>query len=56
MLNEINQFNEHLKNEKRKERKLFLYGFICRFFGHSYKLKRNITPCVREIECKRCIN
>lgn len=30
MLNEINQFNEHLKNEKRKKRKLFLYGVVQR--------------------------
>ncbi len=30
MLNEINQFNEHLKNEKRNKRKLFLYGVVQR--------------------------
>jgi hypothetical protein len=30
MLNEINQFNEHLKNEKRNKRKLFLYGVVKR--------------------------
>ena len=26
----------------------------CRFFGHDYKLKRKITPYLREIECKNC--
>lgn len=34
--------------------KLFLYSVMCRLFGHEYTLKRNITPYLREIECKRC--
>lgn len=25
---------------------------MCRIFGHDYKLKRKITPYLREIECK----
>ena len=34
---------------------LRLYGVMCCYLlGHSYKLKRNITPYIREIECKRC--
>jgi hypothetical protein len=27
---------------------------MCRIFGHDYKLKRKITPYLREIECKNC--
>lgn len=27
---------------------------MCHIFGHDYKLKRKITPYLREIECKRC--
>ena len=27
---------------------------MCRIFGHDYKLKRKITPYLREVECKNC--
>jgi hypothetical protein len=27
---------------------------MCCFFGHKYRLKRHITPYLREIKCTRC--
>jgi len=29
-------------------------GVICKIFGHKYKLIRDITPYLREIECENC--
>ena len=29
-------------------------NIMCSIFGHDYKLKRKITPYLREIECKNC--
>lgn len=26
----------------------------CRLFGHKYRLKKHITPYLREIKCTRC--
>lgn len=57
----MNKNNKYTKIMKQLEYKtiggvlLRLYGVICcSLLGHSYKLKRNITPYVRELECKRC--
>lgn len=32
----------------------WVYAVMCRFFGHKYRLKRHITPYLREIKCTRC--
>lgn len=42
-----------MKNEEHKPT-LWLTDLMCRIFGHDYKLKRKITPYLREIECKKC--
>lgn len=34
--------------------RLWQTDVMCRIFGHDYKLKRKITPYLREIECKNC--
>lgn len=40
---------------KLAQQPLFLvYAVMCRFFGHKYRLKRHITPYLREIKCTRC--
>jgi hypothetical protein len=32
-----------------------LYANMCCFiFGHRYRLKRDITPHIREVKCLRC--
>ena len=32
----------------------WVYAVMCCFFGHKYRLKRHITPYLREIKCTRC--
>lgn len=27
---------------------------VCKLFGHKYKLFRNVSPTIRELECERC--
>lgn len=34
--------------------KAFLCRSLCRLFGHKYRLKRDITPYIRELKCPRC--
>ena len=50
--------NRDSKNKEclnRGERPALRVGAVmCCFFGHKYRLKRHITPYLREIKCTRC--
>lgn len=46
---------KHLLDSKLKYSISFwINDFICRFFGHRYRLKIHITQYLREIKCTRC--
>jgi hypothetical protein len=42
------------KNIQKPTKKAWIIGVVCRFFGHKYRLKKQITPYLREIKCTRC--
>ena len=41
-------------NENGEIQPSCLGAVVCCFFGHKYRLKRHITPYLREIKCTRC--
>ena len=47
-MNKVNQLSQVQQTHLHKT------DVMCRIFGHDYKLKRKITPYLREIECKNC--
>lgn len=49
----MDNFKDKLLNEAQNQSSC-LGAVMCRIFGHDYKLKRKITPYLREIECKNC--
>jgi hypothetical protein len=41
-------------NNKTEVKAWSIGGVVCRLFGHKYRLKKHITPYLREIKCTRC--
>lgn len=46
---------DKVKNIQETTKKVWSIAFVvCRLFGHKYRLKKHITPYLREIKCTRC--
>jgi len=46
--------NEEKNIQETSKKAWSIRGVVCRFFGHKYRLKKHITPYLREIKCTRC--
>ena len=50
----LNEYFQKLDKKENKSQPSCLGAVMCYFFGHKYRLKRHITPYLREVKCTRC--